>query len=108
MVGGLLNDGADRSRAGSDLGAIGLVAWKLSNDIHTSHLTFQIFFPETAAKFNASTMVCKEPTRFKPMELQIKQMRLKLVITPVVTLRDDRTTTIKAKSLHHATVLLMN
>lgn len=106
MLGPILNDDADRKQAGRDLGHVASTAWKLSENMWTSHLTFQVYFPETAAKFSAATMIAKD-SKLEPMQLQIKQARLKLVISPVVTLRDDRGTTIKVKSLHHATVLTM-
>ncbi|KAF4628284.1 hypothetical protein G7Y89_g9866 [Cudoniella acicularis] len=107
MLGPMLNDNISRQAAGKDLGAIAVTAWELSVKMHTSHLTFQVYFPETAAKFMAATMVAKDQPHTDPMELQIRQTRLKLVITPVITMRDDRGTTIKAKNLHHSTVLTM-
>ena len=108
IVGPLLNNGSPRSTAGMDLGAIMVKAWELSLSMHTSHLTFQVYFPETATKFNAATMTAMDCPRVDPMQLQIKQTRFKLVITPVITMRDDRGTTIKAKNLHVSTVLTMN
>ncbi|KAI6710515.1 hypothetical protein JHW43_006956 [Diplocarpon mali] len=107
ILGPMLNDYSLRSTAGSDLGAIILKAWDLSVNMNTSQLTFQIYFPETAQKFNASTMIAKDKKYTDAMALQIKQARLKLVITPVVTMRDDRGTTIRAKNLHKSTVLTM-
>ena len=108
MLGPMLNDGAPRGEAGKNLGALAVHAWELSVKMHTSHLSFQIYFPETAAKFSATTMMAKDRTSADPMQLQISQTRLKLVVTPVVTLRDDRGSTIKAKNLHPAWVLIMN
>jgi hypothetical protein len=108
MIGPVINKGSSRGAAGRDLGAIAMHAYNLSLNMYTSHLTFQIYFPPTADKFNASTMVSKDHPTLNPLELQIKQMRLKLVITPVVTMRDDRGTTIKAKSLHNSSVLIMS
>jgi hypothetical protein len=107
MLGPLLNDGSDRTAAGRDLGAIAIKAWELSVKMHTSYLTFQVYFPETASKFSASTMVAKDRRRVNPIILQTRQTRLKLVITPVITMRDDRGTTIKAKNLHLSSVLTM-
>jgi hypothetical protein len=103
----MLNDGVDRTTAGKDLGIIAVNAWDLSAKMNSSHLTFQITFPETASKFTASSMAAKDQPSEKSMELQIRQTRLKLVITPVITMRDDRGTTILAKNLHHSTVLTM-
>lgn len=107
MLGPFLNPGCVRAEAGRDLGAIVIKAWELSIKMFTSHLTFQVYFPETASKFMAATMIAKDQPRVDPIRLQIKQTRLKLVITPVITLRDDRGTTIKAKNLHLSTVLTM-
>ena len=107
ILGPLLNHGCSRADAGRDLGAITIKAWELSVKMFTSQLTFQIYFPETATKFHAATMIAKDQPRADPMHLQIRQTRLKLVITPVITLRDDRGTTIKAKNLHMSTVLTM-
>lgn len=108
MLGPMLNDGVERAQAGKDLGALAVHAWELSVKMHTAYLTFQVYFPETASKFTAATMHSKDNPHADPMQLQIQQTRLKLVITPVITMRDDRGTTIKAKNLHTSNVLLMN
>ncbi|KAG9239095.1 hypothetical protein BJ875DRAFT_366606, partial [Amylocarpus encephaloides] len=107
MLGSMLDEGALRTAAGRDLGAIAVDAWELSTKMHTAQLTFQVYFPETAAKFTAATMVARDQPHTPTMDLQLRQTRLKLVITPVITMRDDRGTTIKAKNLHHSTVLTM-
>ncbi|KAG0648949.1 hypothetical protein D0Z07_4805 [Hyphodiscus hymeniophilus] len=107
MLGPLLDDGVTRASAGVDLGAIAVLSWDLSCKMHTSRLTFQIYFPETNGKFTAATMEHKDMTNADPLQLQIEQVRLKLVITPVITMRDDRGTTIRAKNIHSAMVLLM-
>ncbi|KAH8672656.1 hypothetical protein BGZ60DRAFT_429975 [Tricladium varicosporioides] len=107
ILGPLLNDNVSLQAAGRDLGSIVVCAWELNCKMHCSHLTFQVYFPETASKFTAATMVAKDRPSTDPMQLQIRQTRLKLVITPVITMRDDRGTTIKAKNLHHSTVLTM-
>ncbi|CZS95830.1 uncharacterized protein RAG0_05342 [Rhynchosporium agropyri] len=107
ILGPMLDDKADRSKAGKDLGYIALKAWDISEHMNTSQLTFQVSFPETAGKFVAATMISKDDGHIHPMALQLSQARLKLIITPVITMRDDRGTTIKAKNLHFATVLTM-
>ena len=107
MLGPLLNNGSPRAEAGKDLGAIAIKAWELSVNMYSSHLSFQVYFPETSGKFNAATMIAKDQPRLDSMQLQIQQVRLKLVITPVITMRDDRGTTIKDKNLHKSTVLTM-
>jgi hypothetical protein len=103
----MLNDNVDRTTAGKDLGVIAVKAWDLSAKMNSSGLTFQIIFPETASKYNASSMIAKDQAPGRGMDLQIKQTRLKLVITPVITIRDDRGTTLIAKNIHQSTVLTM-
>jgi hypothetical protein len=107
MVGPLLNANCGRAVAGQELGGLVITSWELAVKINTSHLTFQVYFPETCMKFSAATMNAKDNTT-DAMQLQIKQARLKLVITPVITMRDDRGTTILAKSILHSDVLIMS
>jgi hypothetical protein len=107
ILGPVLNAGVERTDAGKDLGPIVIQSWDLCAAMHKEGFTFQIFFPETAAKFTAATMDSMDHPRDNPMLLQTKQRRVKLVITPVITMRDDTAHSIKAKSLHSATVLLM-
>lgn len=106
MLGPLLNRGCPRADAGKELGIIAVASWDLAIKMYTSHLSFQVYFPETTAKFSSATMVATE-ARADSFKLQLRQARLKLVVTPVITMRDDRGTTIKAKNLHMATVLIM-
>lgn len=106
MIGPLLNSDAARADAGQELGGIVITAWDLTVKMTTSHLTFQVYFPETCTKFTAATMHAKD-TNIDPLQLQIRQARLKLVVTPVITMRDDRGTTIMAKGILPAEVLLM-
>lgn len=106
MLGPLLNVNTVRSVAGTDLGNIVITAWELGVKMTTSEVTFQVYFPETCDKFSAATMIAKG-NEFDGLRLQVKQARLKLVITPVVTMRDDRGTTIIAKSILSSEVLLM-
>ncbi|KAE8451495.1 hypothetical protein EG329_003568 [Mollisiaceae sp. DMI_Dod_QoI] len=103
----VLNTHCDRSEAGKALGVLVIRAWDHSAKMFGAPLTFQVYFPETNSKFSATSMFAKDQPHADQMQLQIRQTRLKLVITPVVTLRDDRGTTIKAKNLHLATVLTM-
>jgi hypothetical protein len=107
MLGPMLNDGAPRSQAGKDLGAIAVTAWELSVKMWTAHITFQVYFPETAGKFSQASMIAKDQPSVDSIQLQVQQTRLKLVITPVITLRDDRGTTIIVKNLHPSHVLTM-
>lgn len=107
-VGMLLNEGAKRQDAGRDLGVVAMRAWDIGVKMQLSGLSFQVIFPETAGKFTASSMIAKDRPNVEPMQLQLSQTRLKLIITPVVTLRDDREDSIKVRNLHHSTVLTMS
>lgn len=107
ILGPLLNTHAVRNTAGVDLGRIVKRVWDLSVAIYTSYMTFQIYFPETNSKFNAATMFAKDQPGEDQTQLQFNQLRLKLVITPVITLRDDSTTSIRTQNLHKAVVLTM-
>lgn len=107
MLGPMLNAGSDRVTAGRDLGTLAIRVWDQSAKNNSAPYTFQTYFPDTNSKFSAGSMIARDRPNVDPTQLQIKQVRVKLVITPVVTLRNDCGTTIKAKSLHFATVLLM-
>ena len=108
MLGALLNSGSKRSEAGAGISTIASSSWDVAVKMYTSHLSFQIVFPECGGKFNASTMITRdEGLDEKPLALQIRQVRLKLVITPVITMRDDRGHSIIAKNLQNAHVLTM-
>lgn len=107
MLGPMLNAGSDRAVAGRDLGVLAIRGWDQSAKNNAAPYTFQTYFPETNSKFSAGSMIARDRPGVDPNHLQIKQVRVKLVITPVITLRDDGGTTIKARSLHFATVLLM-
>ncbi|RDW74991.1 hypothetical protein BP6252_06133 [Coleophoma cylindrospora] len=106
MLGGLLNNNVVRSSAGTDLGAIATFAWDLSAKMNTAHFTFVTAFFETTSKFSAATMTTKDTLSRDPMQLQLSGARLKLVITPNITIRDDRGASIKVKNLHKSNVLV--
>jgi hypothetical protein len=106
MVGPLLNYDCERGPAGQELGRFVIKAWTLSMRMHTEHVTFQVHYPDTATKFVAATMLPKD-TDIDAMQLQIQQTRVKLVLSPAVTMRDDRGTSITAKSILPAEVLVM-
>lgn len=107
MVGPLLNTDAVRSNAGRDLSSIAGAAWDTSIKLYASGLSFQVTFPECGARFAATSMLPRDEGNVPATELQARQLRVKLVMTPVVILRDDRGFTIKAKMLHPANVLVM-
>lgn len=69
--------------------------------------TINFFFPDTGGKFSAASMICRNDPAKDPLAIQQKQMRLSLVVTPVITARDDRGNKIVASTLHKALVLCM-
>ncbi|TAQ84159.1 hypothetical protein B7494_g7509 [Chlorociboria aeruginascens] len=106
LVGPMLDRAADRTRAGKDLGAIANACWDLSIKMFTCNMTFLCTFPLTNGKFQSATMNVLDLPDANPLELQIQQARLKLVITPVVVMRDDNRIPI-AKDIQKANVLIM-
>ncbi|KAI9734188.1 MAG: hypothetical protein M1818_006605 [Claussenomyces sp. TS43310] len=108
LLGPLLNKNVARADAGRDIGGMTVHAFDLSVRMHTSGWSFQFIFPECASKFGSTSMICRDSSiTDTPLDLQIRQARLKLVITPVVTMRDDRGLSIRVKQLHCANVLTM-
>ncbi|KAH8812024.1 hypothetical protein F5884DRAFT_299510 [Xylogone sp. PMI_703] len=105
LLGTLLNAGTNRGQAGKDLGAIVVVAWDLAVEMFSSQLSFQIYFPPTTL-FMANNMVARNSSITDPYQLQLKQTELKLVITPVITVRDCRSATVRTKNLHYSHVLI--
>lgn len=107
MVGPLLDVGTVRSNAGRDLSNIVGAAWDTSIKLYASGMSFQVTFPECGARFSATSMLSRDEPNMSPTDLQARQLRVKLVMTPVIILRDDRGFGIKAKMLHPANVLVM-
>jgi hypothetical protein len=106
-IGPLLDVGNNQHRCASDIDGIVRTAWSLSIKMNASKSQFRVIYPDTGSKFIAATMVPKNFLEETPMSLQLQQIRLKLVISPCITMREDRVTTIVAKNLVSATVLLM-
>lgn len=97
----------DSTRCGKDMAAIVQLAWEIAEEQLTSGFTFQTTFPEENSKFSEASMSAKDHPHDNPKKLQIEQWRIKLTITPVITLRSDRGAAIIAKNLFNAIVLLM-
>ncbi|QSZ34706.1 hypothetical protein DSL72_007561 [Monilinia vaccinii-corymbosi] len=108
MLGPLMNKGCSRTKAGGDLGLMIISSMEIGAKMWTAKLSFQIVFPELlGSKYTAGTMIAKDHPNDNPYQLQTRQKRLKLVMTPSITMRDDNSITIIAKNLHKANVLLM-
>lgn len=102
----LVSPDVSRIVAGNDIGNIVTKAWDLIAEMSSSGITFKTHFPETSTKFTASLM---EPVNsdISPMKLQNAGAKVRLVITPLVTLRDDRGTSIRCKNLVISKVLIV-
>lgn len=81
-------------------------AWAISAKMFTSRSTFEFRFPEAGARFNTQTMVAVAPN-IDPHVLQAEHWRVQLVITPVITVRNDTGATISVASITNAHVICM-
>ncbi|KAK3683904.1 hypothetical protein B0T22DRAFT_443894 [Podospora appendiculata] len=110
IVGPLLSNCQPKSTtmgdASYDLFSIVDSAWMLSGRLFNSRLSFQYSWGETCHKFSHELHEAID-TPEDPRLLQSKQMRLKLVAVPGVTMRNDQGMSILPKRLLKAKVLLM-
>lgn len=90
-------------------GMRGLVAcgWDVSASLWTGTMRHGIWFPDTGSKFHAASMLARN-AKCDPAQLQARQLRLALVITPIITVRDVRNKKAGVRSLTVAEVLVMN
>lgn len=107
MLRSLLREDCEINFADRDLHEIVITALDLCARVHSSALTFQIIFPDIRSKFNTRTMIVCDKDLVKSQASHLTSNRLKLIVTPIVTMRDDRGRTIKAKSIQLAKVLTM-
>ena len=107
IVGPLMDGSASRSDAGYDLHNIAATALQISANMFQSRLSFQFVWNDTCTKFTADSHIAKE-TAVDAVTLQMRQWRLKLVITPGVTIRDDRGMSIVPRRVLRSEVLVMN
>lgn len=106
IVGPLMDNGASRSDAGFDLHNITATALQTSANIFQSRLNLQFMWNNTCSKFSVEAHTAKDAP-VDPVTLQMRQYRLKLVITPSITLRDDRGLSVMPKRVQRAEVLVM-
>lgn len=84
--------------------------WDISIKVWSSGKTLHYVFPECAAKFSPGTM---EPLNAHhlgatPEELVASMCRVSLVVTPTMTLRDDRDSArMQCHAIHKAQVIVM-
>ncbi|KAK4175702.1 hypothetical protein QBC36DRAFT_189232 [Triangularia setosa] len=89
-----------------DLFTVTQAAWELSSKLLKAKRTFHYVFNDTGAKYSADVHMAVE-TFLKPEDLALRNYRIKLSITPVVTMRSDENLTIKASQILKAKVLVM-
>ncbi|KAK1674312.1 hypothetical protein BDP55DRAFT_746233 [Colletotrichum godetiae] len=98
--------GPDLERADEVLRQMCEKAWSISAKMFTSRWTFEFRFPHTGARFNTGTMVGIAPN-IGPQLLQAEHWRVQLVVTPVITVRNDTGTSISVASITSAHVICM-
>ncbi|OLN92053.1 hypothetical protein CCHL11_01637 [Colletotrichum chlorophyti] len=81
-------------------------AWSISAKMFTSRCTFEFRFPDAGARFNTQTMVGVAPN-IDPHILQAEHWRVQLVVTPVITVRNDTGASISVASITNAHVICM-
>ncbi|KAF7539927.1 hypothetical protein G7054_g1812 [Neopestalotiopsis clavispora] len=65
-------------------------AWTITTHVWTSGMTLHYYFPETGSKFAYGTMRSINYTDTPSDQMQYQQYRIMLVVTPTLSLRDDR------------------
>ncbi|KAM0322978.1 hypothetical protein ACHAQA_009077 [Verticillium albo-atrum] len=106
MLGPLMNEFADLTQAGNDLRAVVGKAWSLSAKTLTSRMTFEYRFPDSGCRFSMQSMVAVAPN-IDGYVLQAEHWRVQLVVTPVITVRNDNGSTLSVHVTNLAEVLLM-
>ncbi|KAM0276972.1 hypothetical protein ACHAQH_006207 [Verticillium albo-atrum] len=106
MLSPLMNEFADLTQASNDLRAVVGKAWSLSAKTLTSRMTFEYRFPEAGCRFSMQSMVAVAPG-IDGYILQAEHWRVQLVVTPVITVRNDNGSTLSVHVTNLAEVLLM-
>ncbi|KAI0018243.1 hypothetical protein F4780DRAFT_781544 [Xylariomycetidae sp. FL0641] len=86
------------------------VSWDMSTKIWTSGITLHYSFPDCGTKFTCGTMKAMNGAVYgqRPDELQQSQCRVSFVITPTLSVRDDRDlSNLRCLGIHKAEVLVM-
>ncbi|KAF9870493.1 protein phosphatase [Colletotrichum karsti] len=81
-------------------------AWAISAKMFTSRCTFDFRFPDAGARFNTQLMVAVAPNIDSHI-LQAEHWRVQLVVTPVITVRNDTGASISVASITKAHVICM-
>ncbi|KAK4651274.1 hypothetical protein QC762_604770 [Podospora pseudocomata] len=89
-----------------DLFTVTQAAWELSSKLLKAKRTFHYVFNDTGAKYSDDVHMAVE-TLLKPGDMALRNYRVKLSITPIVTMRSDENLTIRASQIVKAKVLVM-
>lgn len=89
-----------------DLFTIAGSAWELSTKLFQSRLTFQYVWNDVHTRFSAETHRSLG-IDLDPHMLQQEYWRIKLCVTPAITLRNDQGMTIDTKNILKSGVLVM-
>ena len=103
----VLSTTADASEAFQRLEDVAHRGFDISAKLLTSRLTFDFRFPEIGSRFSAQSMTALWPTDMAPTDIQARHWRIAMVMTPVVTCRNDTGHNISAHSVTGAEVVCM-
>jgi hypothetical protein len=107
LLGPLLNLTVVRAQAGRDIGAFAVYAFDLGVKMLTSDWAFRYHFPKSGERFGHTAMIQRDNLAESPLSMQIRQARLKFIITPIITMRRDTDSgNISPKQVAHAQVLI--
>ncbi|ROT43490.1 hypothetical protein SODALDRAFT_336816 [Sodiomyces alkalinus F11] len=106
MLSPLITPYANLAEAKSDLRSMVGKAWSLSAKTLTSRMTFEYRFPEAGSRFSMQSMIAVAPN-IDGYTLQAEHWRIQLVVTPVITVRNDSGNTLSVHVTNLAEVLLM-
>lgn len=83
-------------------------AFTVTSKLWTSAMTVHYFFPETGSKYSNGQMRPMNHLEIPPEQLQYSQWRVMLVVSPTLSLRDDRNPdSLRTHELMKADVLVM-
>jgi len=82
-------------------------AWRLGERMLSSGIGFHFYFPQIGHRFFVNTMLAVCPTNEEPAQIQTRGARISLVVTPVITARDDRERSLVVHSIALADVVCM-
>ena len=106
MLGPLMSQYANLEEAHRDMRAMVGKAWSLSAKTLTSRLAFEYRFPDAGCRFSLPSMIAVAPN-IDGYILQAEHWRVQLVVTPVITVRNDNGNTLSVDVANLAEVLLM-